>query len=225
MGADMISTVVKDLIDRDAADDTGRFAPYRRIVDVASDRQIAAALVMDGDFISGLDDETSREHGTLLDALSDGDDGVAAKVAEHSDLVQRGRDHITDALPLLFSRENAYTTIGGVRVIVAGGLSWGDDPFEGFASVDSIACLMENTGHGVNPTTVYVAHVDDHGVREQSVHYSEQGARAWVEATLRGRWVFLFDTPAPGEYDLLVEKSWNDGRGVSCGVDATPFGN
>lgn len=68
-------------------------------------------------------------------------------------------------------------------------------------------------------TTLWVAHIDDHGMREQSVHETCEAAREWVEAGLRSRWMFLFDTPAPATYRALVRESWNEGRGVSCAIN------
>jgi hypothetical protein len=138
MGADLIATVLPKLSERE----------YEEAVDRAAARSVAIAAFnagYQGDF--GDDAEFGKSAAELV---ADEDDTVIDLIAAHAGAVAAIRAAAKNGARFILQRMTQYSSstvfdaslLGGPDLLVVGGLSWGDDPFDGFRSVAVLAALL-----------------------------------------------------------------------------------
>ncbi|WP_347956237.1 hypothetical protein [Gordonia aichiensis] len=223
MGADLMMTALKGLPSDPQGADTDPLAPYRRVVEEATPKDIASALAWNlAGFYERLDDAETERFEDVLDYLSDGDNEAITEFASTPVLVAKAREHLIEAAQMICSRYVTVFTIGGFEVLLAGGMSWGDEPFEGFNSLQALSDLLDFTGHGIStPTPVWVLTVTGGGEvarPEMSLHSSEQRARdalyRRIAGTDRGR--------VPDDRDQVIEEYFRDHSFESFTIEEKP---
>lgn len=147
MGADLITAIHKVPAPAPTATDVviGMLDAYKAIIDAATPQQIAEAITLDHYF--GVDD-----FGVDDDEFHDGVPAAITQIAGSAEAVAAARSHLYEtAETYAVGRCNARADlcIGGIQVALYGGMSWGDEPFDGFGAVCALSYLP---GLGVEST-------------------------------------------------------------------------
>ncbi|MDE8649003.1 hypothetical protein PXH69_28930 [Rhodococcus qingshengii] len=112
---------------------------YRSVIERTAARWIADAMVADRDFdVSdfGIDDDDF--HDGAADAVRELEQNPEAIAAARTRL-----NEIAETYAIGYCGARAEFVISGMWVAMYGGLSWGDEPFEGYGQVCALAALPE----------------------------------------------------------------------------------
>lgn len=114
-------------------------AAYRAVIDRTSPARLAEALVDDRDFdVSGF--------GVDDDDFHDGCSVAIAAVRTNPLAIAAAREHLYTVVESHVVRDCRHRTdvqVGGMWVAIYGGLSCGDEPFEGFGGVCALSTLSD----------------------------------------------------------------------------------
>lgn len=147
MGADLIATIHKiPALPPNATDIcSGQLDAYKAIIDATDAQWIAEAIAQDRDFdvteFGVDDDEFHEESCEAIEQIANSPEAVAAariRLYEIAEEYAVGR-----------CRARAEFSIGGIWIAFYGGMSWGEEPFDGFGAVCALSHLP---GLGVEHT-------------------------------------------------------------------------
>lgn len=137
MGADLIATALPKLTERE----------YHTAIDNADARSLATAAFKAGYQEDFGDDVEFSEHAAEL--IGDEDPAIIDRLAEHAGAVEAIRMAARDGAQYVLKRMSRGSTfvvdasrLGGPDVVVVGGSSFGDDPFDEFRSVAILAAIL-----------------------------------------------------------------------------------
>lgn len=156
MGADMWVVMHRQPVSvPDSGSVAEREEAYREVIDRSPDSVIAEALVMDlgfevDKFAVGVSDFEFNYRGGVRSAVEAFATNPAAVALGRRRLGETARMFAADP----WCRVRSDFQVGGQWISVYGGLSWGDEPFEGYGAVCALASLPELDVDGVGAAEV-----------------------------------------------------------------------